>query len=189
MSEPLACKPVSEFMDAALIKKKFDRLGARAKIRPFVGRVGRGPVVIDVGSDRRGEFFDIQANQDADLEVIDVRPKDRHLLLMVRQPGQRAGEPDIKDKFLCGHDERHWFVAGVPDNTAVSDVTTAKESLKPDLVRRLESGKKGKRRKRQRPQDRCLRSSGRVVLYPITRDRTRHEASVAQRADQSWVWP
>lgn len=137
-------------MDTTLIQKKFDRLGARAKIRPLVRHAARGPVVIDVGNDRRGEYFDIQANGDADLEVIDVQPKDRHLLLMVRQSSERAGEPETKDKFLCGHDERHWFVAGVPEKSAVSNVVTAKESLKPDLVRRLESGKKGKRRKRQR---------------------------------------
>jgi hypothetical protein len=30
----------------------------------------------------------------------------RHLLLMARSW--------TKDKFLCGHDERHWFVCAVP---------------------------------------------------------------------------
>ena len=33
-----------------------------------------------------GEFFDIQAADDADVEVLDVQPRDRHLLLMVRRP-------------------------------------------------------------------------------------------------------
>jgi hypothetical protein len=107
-------------------------------------------VVIDVGRDRHGEFFDIQAQRDARVEVLDVRADDRHLLLMVRQAAERQGLPDIKDKFLCGHDERHWFVAGVPERTAVSSVATAKEALKPDEVRQLQRGKKGKLRKRQR---------------------------------------
>ena len=106
--------------------------------------------MIDIGHDRRGEFFDIQADDDADVEVLDVQPKDRHLLLMVRQPAERPGLPDTKDKFLCGHDERHWFVAGVPERAAVSSVVTAKEALKPEFVRNLESGKKGKRKKRHR---------------------------------------
>ncbi len=72
-------------------------------------------MVIDIGHDRHGEFFDIQADDDANVEVLDVQPRDRHLLLMIRRPNQRAGLPDIKDKLLCGHDERHWFVAGVPE--------------------------------------------------------------------------
>jgi hypothetical protein len=140
-------------MDANLIQTKFEKLGARATIRPLVRDRWRpvpGPVVIDIGHDRHGEFFDIQADNDADVAVLDVQPKDRHLLLMVRQPNERPGLPDAKDKFLCGHDERHWFVAGVPDGVPVSTVVTAKEALKPDAVRRREQGKRGKRKKRLR---------------------------------------
>jgi hypothetical protein len=51
-------------MDATHIKTKFERLGARAKIRPLVqNRWQPEPrrVVIDVRHDRHGEFFDIQA--------------------------------------------------------------------------------------------------------------------------------
>ena len=97
-------------MDATHIKTKFQRFGARAKIRPLAQNRGQpesGRVVIDVRHDRHGEFFDIQADQDADVEVLDVRPRDRHLLLMVRRANQRPHQPDIKDKLLCGHDERH----------------------------------------------------------------------------------
>ncbi|MCA9069882.1 MAG: hypothetical protein KDA84_13205 [Planctomycetaceae bacterium] len=141
-------------MDTHSLKTKFEQLGARAKVRPLVRnrwqRQVSGPIVIDIGNDRRGEFFDIQARDNADVSVLDLQPKDRHLLLMVRQVPDRAGLPDIKDKFLCGHDERHWFVAGVPENASVSTVITAKEALKPELVRDLERGKKGKRKKRHR---------------------------------------
>lgn len=136
-------------MDANLIKTKFGKLGARAKFRPLRRR-SRGPVVIDIGHDRHGEYFGIQTDDDADVEVLDVQPRDRHLLLMVRQPATRPHQPDIKDKFLCGHDERHWFVAGVPERSPVSTVVTAKEALKPHAVRRSEQGKKGKRKKRLR---------------------------------------
>ena len=129
-------------MNATLVKAKFEKLGARAKIRPLLRRLLRpaaGPVVIDIGHDRHGEFFDIQADGQADIRVLDVQPQDRHLLLMVR-----------RDKFLCGHDERHWFVAGVPDRPPVSSVVTAKEALKPELVRWLERGRRGKRERRLR---------------------------------------
>jgi len=136
-------------MDATHIKTEFERLGARAKIRPQRRR-STGSIVIDIGHDRHGEFFDIQADDDADVEVLDVQPKDRHLLLMIRRPNQRRGLPDIKDKFLCGHDERHWFVAGVPEKAPVSSVVTAKLALKPDVVRDREQGKKGKRQKQLR---------------------------------------
>jgi hypothetical protein len=138
-------------MDATHIKTKFERLGARAKIRPLAQNRWRpesGRVVIDVRHDRHGEFFDIQADQDAAVEVLDVQPRDRHLLLMIRRPNQRPHQPDIKDKLLCGHDERHWFVAGVPGQA--STVVTAKEALKPGFVRDREQGKKGKRSKRLR---------------------------------------
>ena len=74
---------------------------------------------------------------------------------MVRQPAERNGLPDTKDKFLCGHDERHWFVAGVPERAAVSSVVTAKEALKPEFVRNLESGKNGKRKNRHRRNATC----------------------------------
>lgn len=140
-------------MNTNLIKTKFEKLGARAVIRPLVRnrwQASTQPLIIDIGHDRRGEFFDIQTSDDADVEVLDLQPRDRHLLLMVRQPPERNGLPDLKDKFLCGHDERHWFVAGVPEQAAVSSVVDAKESLKPDLVRALESGSKGKRKKRHR---------------------------------------
>jgi hypothetical protein len=134
-------------MDTKQIQTKFKKLGARAKFRPLRRR-SSGPVVIDIGHDRHGEFFDIQADSDADVDVLDVQPRDRHLLLMVRRPNERPHQPDVKDKLLCGHDERHWFVAGVPERA--STVVTAKEALKPAAVRDLERGKRGKRKKRLR---------------------------------------
>ena len=62
-----------------------------------------------------------------DVAVLDVQPSDRHLLLLVRERGE-------KHKFLCGHDERHWFVAAVPESAPVGTVRQAKEALKPAEV-------------------------------------------------------
>jgi len=51
----------------------------------------------------------------------------RHLLLMARR-----GEE--KQKFLCGHDERHWFVCAVPGRS-VASVVGAMRALQPAEVR------------------------------------------------------
>jgi hypothetical protein len=66
---------------------------------------------------------------------VDVRKDQRHLLLV----GIGSKE---KHKYLCGHDERHWFVAGVPNDPGVSNVRTAMEALKPMEVR-VEQERKG----------------------------------------------
>ena len=118
-------------MDTALLETKFVRIGARLKLADRMPRAARtaGVVSLDVRADRRGEFFEIAVRPDAPttVEVIDVRPADRHLLLLVREGGE-------KSKFLCGHDERHWFVAGVPEAAPVGTVRQAVEALKPAEV-------------------------------------------------------
>jgi hypothetical protein len=41
-----------------------------------------------------------------------------------------------RHKYLCGHDEREWFAAAVPNRNGVSGVRTAIEALKPGDVHR-----------------------------------------------------
>jgi hypothetical protein len=114
-----------------VLERRFAEMGARLSLP---GRPWRGAPRIDVRSDRRGEFFDIgfgRGNPGTEVEVVDVQPRDRHLLLLVRQ-GTR------KSKFLCGHDERHWFVAAVPENArGVTGVAAAKSALQPHFVREV----------------------------------------------------
>ncbi len=129
-----------------LVAKKFEAIGARAVIahpRAQQTRIIR----LDVRIDREGEYFEIEVNPDrASLEVIDVQPQMRHLLLMSRSASDGA-----KEKFLCGHDERHWFVAAVPPGSA-SNVATAIEALKPVEVRSEQARRRvsGNRRLRRR---------------------------------------
>jgi hypothetical protein len=115
-------------MDANLLDIKFARMGARLKIADRPARRARmsGVISLDVQADRKGEFFEIarQPGIDVEVAVLDVQPADRHLLLLVR-------EGKDKSKFLCGHDERHWFVAGIPEKAQVGTVRQAKEALKP----------------------------------------------------------
>lgn len=112
------------------IVPKFERMGARVKIHPVPVRLG--PVVIDIERDKDGEYFDVGVRPDVDLQVVDVQPKYRHLLLLVRDPAEK--KTTEKSKFLCGHDERHWFVAAVPEVPGVRDVQTAMDALKPPEV-------------------------------------------------------
>jgi len=135
------------------LESKFARIGARLKLgdlnsRTTSRRLASGiPFSLDIQSDRRGEFFEVidRYGTLAEVEVLDVQPTDRHLLLMVRDGGE-------KYKFLCGHDERHWFVAAVPESAPVGTVHSAKEALKPQEVKTVQarlglSSRSGNRRK------------------------------------------
>lgn len=114
-------------METQLLETMFGRVGARVKVRDVRSPRERGGV--DIRIDDRGEYFDIGVSRDEPIEyqVVDVRPEARHLLLMGRTNGG-------KQKFLCGHDERHWFVCAVP-GASVSNVKAAMEALQPQEVR------------------------------------------------------
>jgi hypothetical protein len=127
-------------VDQEHLETKFARIGARMKLTVPRGRRSEvSSIRLDVKSDRNGEFFEVASPPDASavVEVLDVQPVDRHLLLIVRERGE-------KSKFLCGHDERHWFVAAVPESAPVGTVRTAKEALKPAEVL-VEQGRLGLR--------------------------------------------
>jgi hypothetical protein len=119
------------------IIRSFEQIGARVKVstfdRPRRGRENRS-LVIDVKKDRKGEFFDIRNLDMVELLILDIQPKDKHLLLLARDPD------NPKAKFLCGHDERHWFTASIPESSPVSTVIDAKEALKPKELIQIESG-------------------------------------------------
>src|SRR5438445_13462413 len=102
-------------------------------------------MVVDVQRDRKGEFFEISLRPAADvrLEVVDLQPSQRHLLLLVEERNRKL-------KFVCGHDERQWFVAAVPEDHGVATVETALEALKPVEVQRAQSRQKIKTEVRSR---------------------------------------
>jgi hypothetical protein len=88
---------------------------------------------MDIQSDGCGQFFELRIpkhlSNALDVTVMQSEPKQRHLLLMVRKT---AGEESL-DRFLCGHDEREWFVAAVPGGA--SSVRQAMDALQPIGVR------------------------------------------------------
>lgn len=131
-----------------IITKRFEEMGARVKIRTTPDRFRRfsipneqrnkGIPRLDVRTDKHGEYFDISfpaGVEPAQIDVVNIKPKERHLLLQVKDDD---GKGHIsKSKFLCGHDERHWFVAAIPEVGGIGDVNRAKEALQPRDVRQL----------------------------------------------------
>ena len=111
------------------IQKKFEKMGARVKVTSDpLARLS-----IDIRRDRLGEYFDVRHDREIEVQVVDLKPADRHLLLMTRRLHPRAGEAG-NSKFLCGHDERSWFVAAIPESAHAKDVQAAKDALKPSEV-------------------------------------------------------
>jgi hypothetical protein len=132
------------------LERAFVKMGARvkfenAKTRWLDGRWTRPDLALDVRNDKKGEFFLISRDREAveELIVLDVQPRDRHLVLMSREKGE-------KHRFLLGHDERHWFVASIPEATPVSRVRDAKRALKPEAVVASENGVRSRERDRRR---------------------------------------
>src|SRR3954468_20925069 len=106
-------------MDIDLLADKFRRMGARVKVdvAPATGRVS-----IDIRSDRKGEFYDVKVRPGVAVDALDVRRGDRHLLLAVRDEDRLGLPVGAGQRFLCGHDERAWFVAAVPEGRPASNV-------------------------------------------------------------------
>jgi hypothetical protein len=127
-------------MDGTAIVRQFERMGARASVATL--DAGVSALRLDLARDRHGQFFDIRASRHTEVKVVDVREDMRHLLLL---SVSRNGD---KEKFLCGHDEREWFVAAVPGPRGVSSVVNAMEALKPPLVR-FEQERRGVRHDRR----------------------------------------
>jgi hypothetical protein len=131
------------------LNRYFSRMGARVKVLKgtslgrrwgISGSREEAPrIVLDIRRDQHGEYFEIRTGPGSrqEIVVLNVQPREKHLLLLSRQFGEQ-GQFLAKQKFLCGHDERHWFVAAIPENEPVSTVAGAKIALKPEEVRTRE---------------------------------------------------
>jgi len=118
--------------------RHFEAIGARARVATIPG-----PVALDIQRDARGELFDIRLPRGTGTAILDARRDERHLVMLV-------GEGRDRSRFLCGHDERHWFVAAIPESAAVTTVGQAREALQPAPVRRAAAGLRRKQRQRRR---------------------------------------
>jgi len=152
-------------MDTDNLLAKFARIGARLKVADRPSRrfaVASGVISLDIREDRDGEFFEVVREPEADPEVavLDVQPTERHLLLLVREGKE-------KHKFLCGHDERHWFVAAIPESAPVGTVRQAKEALKPAEVQVAQDLRKLRAEARNRRKNVAYRRQGEWFFLPV----------------------
>jgi hypothetical protein len=156
-------------MNANQIESKFAEMGARLKVREIPARLSRwnsnrADYAVDIQRDRNGEFFELRVpdhlRDDLEVSVMQSEPKQRHLLLFVRKNGDK---PQL-DRFLCGHDEREWFVAAVPGGA--SSVRQAMDALQPTGVRDALTRNHVSSRKRYARKNRAFRRQGEWFLVP-----------------------
>jgi len=153
---------------------KFEKIGARARVRVLTQRrrlfagesLRRAPLTIDIFSRNGEEIFDISLRPDVkdtiDFQVQQILPEEKHLVLVARELDS-DGNSIAKHHFLCGHDERHWFVAGV---TGVSSVSDAIAALKPQEVRQEENRIRISRKKRRQRRNEVYVRQGEWFFIP-----------------------
>lgn len=122
-----------------VIEKAFKKMGTRVKFGTISIRSSRNNLFaglrepsamprirVNIERDKKGEFFQIDMRGSVDLQILNSSKNSQHLLLFAKD------RENAKYRYLCGHDERGWFAAAVPD--AVSSVTAAMDVLKPAPV-------------------------------------------------------
>ncbi len=121
-------------MDKGLLKSEFERIGSRIEINNSRRRTRRRDLFsLDVVHDKDGELFSLRSRVTTiqHWRVLDSRPDMKHLLLGIQV--HSFGFIDSY-KYLCGRDERHWFVAAIPPHPSSQTVAEAMEALKPPVV-------------------------------------------------------
>jgi len=159
-------------MNAEHIQSKFTAMGARLKVREFQPGWNRWngrwndatDYAIDIQRDRQGEFFELRVpvplRDKLEPLVLQAEPEARHLLLLVRKTEGKTQN----DRFLCGHDEREWFVAAVPGGA--SSVRQAMNALQPVEVRDALARQPVSSRKRHARKNRAFRRQGEWFFVP-----------------------
>ena len=154
------------------MESKFAAMGARLKVREVPSRWRQGDrqwispkdFAVDIRRDGHGEFFELRVpthlRDTLDVTVPQAEPKRRHLLLLIRQLDE---QPRI-DRFLCGHDEREWFVAAVPGGA--SSVRQAMEALQPREVHEALSKSRVSSAKRYTRKNHAFRRQGEWFFLP-----------------------
>jgi len=154
-------------MNTKPLESSFATIGARFKMRPDTSQWSSDSYAIDIPRDRHGKFFELRVTdrvQDVvDATVLQSDSNDRHLLLLIRRTDERAR----KDRFLCGHDEREWFVAAVPGTA--STLRQAKDALQPRIVRAAITRHRVRERERYLRKNDAFRRQGEWFFVPEPR--------------------
>ncbi len=148
-------------MNQSILERQFESIGARVKTGPL----DRGHLRINVLRDLRGEYFDLRINASVvkDVFALNASRKDRHLLLLAKT-GDDNGVVQ-KQRFLCGHDEKAWFVAAIPGTA--STIRSAMEALKPALVRQELIRKRVRSRAQNRRKNEAFVRQGEWFFVPV----------------------
>lgn len=127
-------------MFANTLKQYFVVMGADVDVT-----VGGDRFEVDVRNTGRSEVFQIRLPEDGSVtaKVLDSDWRRRHLVLDVTH--RRFG---VSQKYLCGHDEFHWFVAALPEKTKAATVSEVMEALKPQAVLTEQRRKRVRRHRR-----------------------------------------
>lgn len=157
------------------LERAFESIGARLHVevqppvRNWEGAVIRTRYSLDIGHDRHGQFFAVRGDEqslaEAEFSLLNKQKDDRHLLLLVKNE-----DTGRKDRFLCGHDEREWFVAAVPG--PASTVVQAKEALKPQPVRQAQARKGLNARQANTRHNAAFRRQGEWFFVPMEKPMT-----------------
>ena len=101
----------------------------------------------------------VEREAQLEINVLQCQHRDRHLLLLVKTP-------EAKDRFLCGHDEREWFVAAVPGGA--SNVAQEKLALQPEEVRQAADQAGLNLRQRTRRHNKAFLRQGEWFFVPAS---------------------
>ena len=134
---------VAEKVRPDVVARWFASIGARVELGELEeDRWGQRdlPLTVDVAPSRRGETFRLLLNPErsVDLLLAHAEPRRRHLLLLARDEGplRKPLARPVCSRCLCGHDERHWFAAVVPERPPAATVSQAMAALRPGTVLR-----------------------------------------------------
>lgn len=159
-------------MNANHLESKFAAMGARLKVREVASRWQQGDrkwidpadFAVNIRRDGHGQFFELRVpthlRESLDATVLQAEPKQRHLLLLVRKS---TDKPQL-DRFLCGHDEREWFIAAVPGGA--SSVRQVMDALQPRDVREAVSRERVPSSQRYTRKNRAFRRQGEWFFVP-----------------------
>lgn len=155
-------------IDTIPVERAFDKMGANVIVREDKPQRFRRQLIrptIDVREVEGKETFILDVPEDlsdrVSVSVIDNQPKLRHLLLQVRTEGEIKGQAEV-EKFLCGHDERHWFVSAVQ----ARNVKDAFDVLKPKDVHAHEKRIGVKRARKNKHHNEAFTRQGEWFFVP-----------------------
>lgn len=124
------------------LKRRFSDIGAELVVAPLARHWWRrsnsaGQFTLDIQPHRRTgrDRFVLSIAETADVraEVLHAHEDKRHLLLLVKSLARQGWQ---MSRYLCGHDERHWFVASMPDSARPpTTVVQAMDALQPPAIR------------------------------------------------------